>query len=102
MLFFGLLVGLPILVQAWPNQTVAIADAFYRSGSLIFGGEHVVLPLLQAEVVPHGWVTFLARYGAAQAVPGQLFYLLFISTKGVGQACVNAECSGVMKIDIGI
>ncbi len=53
----GLLVGLPILVQAWPNQTLAISDAFYRSGSLVFGGGHVVLPLLQAEAVPHGWVT---------------------------------------------
>ncbi len=75
-LFFGLLVGLPILAQAWPNRTLAIADAFYRSGSLVFGGGHVVLPLLQAEVVPHGWVTndtFLAGYGAAQAVPGSLF-----------------------------
>ena len=51
-------------------------DAFYRAGSLVFGGGHVVLPLLQAEVVPSGWVgieTFLAGYGAAQAVPGPLF-----------------------------
>jgi chromate transporter len=75
-LFLALLVGLPLLTQLLPSQTVAMVDAFYRSGSLVFGGGHVVLPLLQAEVVPPGWVdneTFLAGYGAAQAVPGPLF-----------------------------
>lgn len=75
-LFLALLVGLPLLTQLLPNQTVAMVDAFYRSGSLVFGGGHVVLPLLQAEVVPSGWVSnevFLAGYGAAQAVPGPLF-----------------------------
>ena len=75
-LFVALLVGLPLLNQWLPNQTVTMMDAFYRSGSLVFGGGHVVLPLLQAEVVPGGWVsneTFLAGYGAAQAVPGPLF-----------------------------
>jgi chromate transporter len=75
-LFLALLVGLPLLSQLLPSQTVAMVDAFYRSGSLVFGGGHVVLPLLQAEVVPSGWVnneTFLAGYGAAQAVPGPLF-----------------------------
>lgn len=75
-LFLALLVGLPLLAQLLPSQTVAMVDAFYRSGSLVFGGGHVVLPLLQAEVVPSGWVdneTFLAGYGAAQAVPGPLF-----------------------------
>ena len=53
-----------------------MVDSFFRSGSLVFGGGHVVLPLLQAEVVPPGWVTrdqFIAGYGAAQAVPGPLF-----------------------------
>lgn len=76
LLFFGLLFGLPLLAQAWPNQTLALVDAFYRAGSLVFGGGHVVLPLLQLEVVPRGWVSndiFLAGYGAAQAVPGPLF-----------------------------
>ncbi|VVO18889.1 chromate efflux transporter [Pseudomonas fluorescens] len=76
MLFLALLVGLPLLAQMLPNQTVAMVDAFYRAGSLVFGGGHVVLPLLQAEVVPTGWVgndAFLAGYGAAQAVPGPLF-----------------------------
>jgi chromate transporter len=75
-LFLALLVGLPLLAQVLPNQTVAMVDAFYRAGSLVFGGGHVVLPLLQAEVVPSGWVgndAFLAGYGAAQAVPGPLF-----------------------------
>ncbi len=75
-LFFALLIGLPALAERVPGQTLAMADAFYRAGSLVFGGGHVVLPLLQAAVVPPGWVsneTFLAGYGAAQAVPGPLF-----------------------------
>jgi chromate transporter len=74
--FFGLLLGLPFLREATGSFGVAIVDAFYRAGSLVFGGGHVVLPLLQAEVVPPGWVdnaTFTAGYGAAQAVPGPLF-----------------------------
>ena len=75
-LFFALLIGLPLLASIVPNQSIALLDAFYRAGSLVFGGGHVVLPLLQAEVVPTGWVSndaFLAGYGAAQAVPGPLF-----------------------------
>lgn len=75
-LFFVLLLGLPLLAAVFPGQTLARVDAFYRAGSLVFGGGHVVLPLLQAEVVPAGWVSgesFLAGYGAAQAVPGPLF-----------------------------
>jgi chromate transporter len=74
--FLILLIGLPLLAAAIPSQTVKLVDSFYRAGSLVFGGGHVVLPLLQAEVVPPGWVTndaFLAGYGAAQAVPGPLF-----------------------------
>lgn len=74
--FLVLLVGLPLAAAAWPDQSLALFDAFYRAGSLVFGGGHVVLPLLQAEVVPPGWVSesdFLAGYGAAQAVPGPLF-----------------------------
>jgi chromate transporter len=74
--FFVLLIGLPLLAEIWPNDTLAIVDAFYRVGSLVFGGGHVVLPLLQSEVVAGGWVdndAFLAGYGAAQAVPGPLF-----------------------------
>jgi len=75
-LFFALLLALPIARQLVGGQALAVFDSFYRSGSLVFGGGHVVLPLLQAEVVPPGWVTneqFVAGYGAAQAVPGPLF-----------------------------
>ncbi|MBV9052897.1 MAG: chromate efflux transporter [Hyphomicrobiales bacterium] len=75
-LFFLLLVGLPFLANVVGSQAVRLVDAFYRAGSLVFGGGHVVLPLLQAQVVPPGWVSndvFLAGYGAAQAVPGPLF-----------------------------
>jgi chromate transporter len=75
-LFVALLIGLPLLRAAVPSQAIAEFDAFYRSGALVFGGGHVVLPLLQTEVVPPGWVSndiFLAGYGATQAVPGPLF-----------------------------
>ena len=74
--FVALLVGLPLLAWATPSATLAVMDAFYRAGALVFGGGHVVLPLLEAEVVQSGWVSpddFLAGYGAAQAVPGPLF-----------------------------
>ncbi|MGM0915854.1 MAG: chromate efflux transporter [Pseudomonadota bacterium] len=74
---FGvLLVVLPLLAWATPSMTLAVMDAFYRAGALVFGGGHVVLPLLEAEVVQSGWVSpddFLAGYGAAQAIPGPLF-----------------------------
>jgi chromate transporter len=75
-LFLALLIGLPLWASASGGETIALVDSFYRAGSLVFGGGHVVLPLLQAEVVPPGWVSndaFLAGYGAAQAVPGPLF-----------------------------
>jgi chromate transporter len=75
-LFLVILAGLPLIVAAVPSHALAVFEAFYRAGSLVFGGGHVVLPLLQASVVPPGWVsndTFLAGYGAAQAVPGPLF-----------------------------
>jgi chromate transporter len=75
-LFFGLLALLPLARQATASPAVEIIDSFYRTGSLVFGGGHVVLPLLRNEVVPPGWVSddvFLAGYGAAQAVPGPLF-----------------------------
>jgi chromate transporter len=75
-IFFALLIALPLGRSLTTSSTLAIADSFFRAGSLVFGGGHVVLPLLQAEVVPPGWVTdqqFLAGYGAAQAVPGPLF-----------------------------
>ncbi|MGE3146946.1 MAG: chromate efflux transporter [Pseudorhodoplanes sp.] len=75
-LFFAILIGLPVILATFPNHSIKAFEAFYRAGSLVFGGGHVVLPLLQASVVPSGWVTndaFLAGYGAAQAVPGPLF-----------------------------
>ncbi|MGD6965763.1 chromate transporter [Rossellomorea vietnamensis] len=75
-LFFGLLILLPILREATALNWIAMFDSFYRSGSLVFGGGHVVLPLLEQEFVPSGWLSeeaFLAGYGAAQAVPGPLF-----------------------------
>ncbi len=75
-LFFALLLGLPLVMAATGSPLWAMVEGFYRSGSLVFGGGHVVLPLLQATVVPPGAVgnsEFLAGYGAAQAVPGPLF-----------------------------
>jgi len=75
-LFAALFLIPPIIVRATGSQALSLFDAFYRSGALVFGGGHVVLPLLQAEVVTPGWVSneaFLAGYGLAQAVPGPLF-----------------------------
>ena len=75
-LYFLLLVGLPIAAAVSSVPALAVADAFYRSGALVFGGGHVVLPLLHASVVSPGWVTeeaFLSGYGAAQAIPGPIF-----------------------------
>jgi chromate transporter len=74
--FFILLAGLPVLAAASGNHALMLLDRFYRAGALVFGGGHVVLPLLQQAVVPPGWIApdaFLAGYGAAQAVPGPLF-----------------------------
>lgn len=75
-MFVALLLGLPVLAHLLESQTLNLLDAFYRTGSLVFGGGHVMLPLLQAEVVANGWIgndLFLAGYGATQAVPGPLF-----------------------------
>lgn len=74
--FVALLLGLPILAAVSGNSTLGLFDGFYRTGSLVFGGGHVVLPLIQSEVVQPGRVSqelFLAGYGMAQAVPGPLF-----------------------------
>jgi chromate transporter len=74
---FALLFGGLALLSAWfPHGAVALAAVFYRSGALVFGGGHVVLPLLRAALVPPGWLSddsFLTGYGLAQAVPGPLF-----------------------------
>ncbi|WP_251638764.1 chromate transporter [Sporosarcina sp. NCCP-2716] len=75
-LFVGLLFLLPVIREVTGSSWVAMFDSFYRSGSLVFGGGHVVLPLLEQELVPTGWISeeaFLAGYGATQAVPGPLF-----------------------------
>lgn len=89
---FALLLGLlPVLAAVTASATVDVVDSFYRAGALVFGGGHVVLPLLQSEVVDPGWVSssdFVAGYGAAQAVPGPLFtfaaYLGFVMNVGPG------------------
>ncbi|MDY7992954.1 chromate transporter [Paenibacillus polymyxa] len=75
-LFCALLVALPLVTPSEEVGWLTLFDSFYRSGSLVFGGGHVVLPLLEREVVPTGWVSqedFFAGYGATQAVPGPLF-----------------------------
>jgi chromate transporter len=99
-LFFGLLIGLPILRQLTSSQALAVFDSFYRVGSLVFGGGHVVLPLLWAEVVPNGWVTneqFTAGYGAAQAVPGPLFtFAAYLGT--VMQEPPNGVAGGALAL----
>lgn len=76
LLFFILLIGLPLTRILSENEILAIVDSFFRSGSLVFGGGHVVLPTLESEVVEGGWTTaeeFIAGYGASQAIPGPLF-----------------------------
>jgi chromate transporter len=75
-LFFLLLAVLPVAAAWSASSALALFDSFYRAGSLVFGGGHVVLPLLQSEMIPRQWISnevFLAGYGAAQAVPGPLF-----------------------------
>lgn len=75
-LFFTLLIALPTLSLVSNSHSLELFDAFYRTGSMVFGGGHVVLPLLQTETVAAGWLSndiFLAGYGATQAVPGPLF-----------------------------
>ena len=75
-MYGALLACLPILAGFGGSKPLAMFDSFYRAGALVFGGGHVVLPLLRSEVVPPGWISddaFLAGYGAAQAVPGPLF-----------------------------
>jgi chromate transporter len=93
-LFIGLLVVLPLLRQFFAAGWLPLFDSFYRAGSLVFGGGHVVLPLLEREVVPTGWVSredFLAGYGAAQALPGPLFTFagyLGAMTSGISGAVI--------------
>jgi chromate transporter len=97
-LFAALLVGLPLAAAAGSSHALDLIDGFYRTGALVFGGGHVVLPLLQAEVVPTGWVgeePFLAGYGAAQAVPGPLFtFAAYLGT--VGAVAPNGWAGGLI------
>ena len=99
-LFFLLLIALPIAARIGGNKEVDIFDGFYRAGSLVFGGGHVVLPLLRSEVIPRGWVgegAFLAGYGAAQAIPGPLFtFAGYLGT--LIQAGPRAWCGGILAL----
>jgi len=98
--FFLLLAGLPILRGLGISQGIDLFDAYYRSGALVFGGGHVVLPLLREAFVTPGWVSddaFLAGYGAAQAVPGPLF--TFAAYLG---AVVGASPHGVAGAALGL
>jgi chromate transporter len=107
-LFFLLLIGLPLLRNLTGSQGAALLEAFYRSGALVFGGGHVVLPLLRESFVTPGWVgddTFLAGYGAAQAVPGPLFtfgaYLgavVSMSQHGLGGSAMGWAAIGLIAI----
>jgi chromate transporter len=99
-LFAGLLALLPAAARAWPAPWLRVADGFYRSGALVFGGGHVVLPLLQQATVGRGWLgqdAFLAGYGAAQALPGPLFafaaYLGAIVPPGGPAGALLALCA---------
>jgi chromate transporter len=99
-LFFALLGGLPVLRALTGSSTITLLDAFYRSGALVFGGGHVVLPLLREAFVTLGWVSddaFLAGYGAAQAVPGPLFtFSAYLGT------VVNTTPNGIAGAALGL
>ncbi len=99
-LFLVLLVGLPLFSPLYPTAALQLIDIFYRAGALVFGGGHVVLPLLQAEVVPTGLVdadTFLAGYAAAQAVPGPLFtFAAFLGATATGS--ITGWLGGVLAL----
>lgn len=113
-LFFVLLFGLPFINAGLNNHALSLFNSFYRTGALVFGGGHVILPLLESQVVMNGWVdnnTFLTGYGIAQAVPGPLFSFagfLGTVTKGVphgwlgGLFCVFAIYLPSILILVGI
>ncbi|MCZ8520706.1 MULTISPECIES: chromate efflux transporter [Paenibacillus] len=98
-LFALLLFGLPWLSAASDSPLLALFDIMYRAGSLVFGGGHVVLPLLDRELVPGGWLsseTFLAGYGAAQAVPGPLFtFASYLGAAALGWQGAAAATVGI-------
>lgn len=99
LIFAALLVLLPLLAALVPSAGLTLFDLFYRIGSLVFGGGHVVLPLLQAESVPTGMISddlFLAGYGAAQAVPGPLF--TFAAYLGTAMNTLPGWLGGVIAL----
>jgi len=101
--FFALLIVLPLWASVSGSADVSLFDAFYRSGALVFGGGHVVLPLLKAEIVDKGWLSndvFLAGYGAAQAVPGPLFTFAAYLGAAIGQATGDMVSAAVALVAI--
>lgn len=102
----GLLVLLPVLGQIAPSPLLDLADGFYRSGMLVFGGGHVVLPLLEAEMVDPGLISaesFLAGYGAAQAIPGPLFTIAAFlgQATGIGPYGITGAVVALVMIFLG-
>ncbi len=101
--FFALLIVMPLWASVSGSADVNLFDAFYRSGALVFGGGHVVLPLLKAEIVDKGWLSndvFLAGYGAAQAVPGPLFTFAAYLGAAIGQATGELASAAVALVAI--
>lgn len=101
--FVVLLIAMPLWASASGSADVILFDAFYRSGALVFGGGHVVLPLLKAEIVDKGWLSsdvFLAGYGAAQAVPGPLFTFAAYLGAAVGQVTGDVAAAAVALVAI--
>ncbi len=102
-LFLALLIGLPVAGRAAPHSLVALAGVFYQAGALVFGGGHVVLPLLRDALVPPGWLTddvFLAGYGATQAMPGPLFTVSAYLGAVVAPAGLAAPWSAVALVSM--
>ena len=100
--FFALLLFLPLAVRIWPLQWLQIVDEFYRTGALVFGGGHVILPLLEQATVGRGWLdhdTFLAGYGAAQALPGPLFtFAAYLgATISIGPHGIIVRLAGIVR-----
>ena len=101
--FFALLIVMPLWASVSGSADVNLFDAFYRSGALVFGGGHVVLPLLKAEIVDKGWLSndvFLAGYGAAQAVPGPLFTFAAYLGAAIGQVTGDLASAAVALVAI--
>lgn len=101
--FFVLLAGLPLIVGLTESRLAGVADLFYRAGALVFGGGHVVLPLLEAETVQTGLVdpdVFLAGYGAAQAVPGPLFTFAGFLGTSAGSGLMALLAAGVAVLAV--